>query len=80
MNENSDIWLINIPILSISCPYSGRMISSILLFGSELVKDRCHHPMNIKWMMWTYPKCEKETCPIKVDTDQKYRQFFLVEK
>ena len=74
MNENSDIWLINIPILSISCPYSGRMISGILLFGSELVKDRCHHPMNIKWMMWTYPKCEKETCPINVDTDQKYKR------
>lgn len=66
-DENSGIWLINIPILSLSCPYSGRMMSSISPFGSELIKDRCHHPMNVKWMMWIYPKCEKETCPIKVN-------------
>ena len=64
-DEKNDIWLINIPILSISCPYSGRLMSGILPLA-ELVKDKCHHPMNTKWLLWTYPKCDKESCPIKV--------------
>lgn len=67
-NKN-DIWIINIPILSISCPYSGRIMSGILPFG-ELVKDKCHHPMNMQWLMWAYPKCGKESCPIKVNDDK----------
>lgn len=71
MNDKNDkIWLINIPILSISCPYSGRLMASTLPFGSELIKDKCHHPMNIKWMFLTYPKCEKDSCPIKADKDK----------
>jgi hypothetical protein len=64
-DEKNDIWLINIPILSISCPYSGRIMSGILPLA-ELVKGKCHHPMNTKWLLWTYPKCDKESCPIKV--------------
>ena len=64
-NNDNNIWLINIPILSISCPYSGRLMANALPFGAELVKDKCHHPMNMKWMFWTYPKCKKDGCPIK---------------
>ena len=65
-NNDDNIWLINIPILSISCPYSGHLISNSVPFA-ELMKDKCHHPMNVKWMFWIYPKCEKESCPIKVE-------------
>ncbi len=52
IDKKNDIWLINIPILSISCPYSGRLMSGMLPFGGELVKDKCHHPMNVKWLLW----------------------------
>lgn len=62
--ETSDMWLINIPILSISCPYSGSMMSALPF--AELVKDKCHHPMNTKWLLFTYPTCNKKSCPIKV--------------
>ena len=33
---------------------------------AELVKDKCHHPMNTKWLLFTYPTCNKKSCPIKV--------------
>jgi len=67
MNEKqtNDMWLIDIPILSVSCPYSGRMMSSTFPIISELVKDKCHNPNNPKWLLWTYPECDKESCPIK---------------
>jgi len=67
---STDVWVIKIPILSVSCPYNGSLMSmsmtEILPLGGELMKDKCHHPMNPKWLMWTYPKCEKENCPLKV--------------
>ena len=65
-NQINDMWLINIPILSVSCPYNGRMMSGAFPLISELIKDKCHNPSNPKWIMWTYPECNKETCPIKV--------------
>ena len=68
-NENNDIWVINFPILSTSCPFSGRLMASLFPFG-ELVKDRCHHPMNPRWFFWAYPKCEKDSCPIKLTTNK----------
>ncbi len=62
---NNDFWIIKIPMLSTSCPYSGRMISNLFPVASEIIKDKCHNPSNIKWLLWTYPECSKETCPMK---------------
>ncbi len=65
----NDFWFINVPILSVSCPYSGRMMSTAMSgtmpIVSELIKDKCHNPNNLKWLLWTYPECSKETCPMK---------------
>jgi len=66
---NADMWVIKIPILSVSCPYSGSLMSMSVLeiasFSREMMKDKCHHLANPNWLMWVYPKCEKESCPLK---------------
>lgn len=60
--KESDMWMINMPILSLSCPYN----SNIIPFTNRFIKDRCCNPANIDWIFFTYPECSKDKCPLKV--------------
>jgi len=65
--SKDDSWLVSISfnIISDACPFNGSRMTHTFLFGNELIKDSCFHPMNKNWIMWMIPRCRKDCCPIR---------------
>lgn len=68
MNDIKEDWFVAVP--SVLCPYSGYRTANNFLFGIKFFKEKCNHPKHPNANIWTYPKCNKDICPIKIKDDK----------